>query len=149
MHAGKNLHGRVAGVVAHKLLVDFENAFQLAVENLAVDVGEVEINHRLAVDAEVVLEDHLEDGAGSDVARHQVAVLGIPLFQEIPAFFFRDRLRIAFIACRLRNPDASAFAARRFRHQPQLVFAGNAGRMHLNEFAVGVVATLLIERGLR
>ncbi len=90
MHAGENLHGDVARVVAHELLVNFEDAFQLAIQNLAVDVGQVEVDHRLAVDAQVVLVDHLENRAGGDIARHQVAVLGIPLFEEVPALGFRD-----------------------------------------------------------
>ena len=149
MHAGENLHGHVAGIVADKLLVNFENAFQLAIENLAIDVGEVEINHRLAIDAEVVFVNHLVNGAGGDVAGHQVAVLRIPLFQEIPALAFGNGFEIALVASRLRHPDAAAFTARRFRHQTQLVFARNAGGMHLNELTVGVIASLLIERGLR
>ena len=149
VHAGENLHGRVAGIVAHELLVNFQNAFELAIENLAIDVGEVEIDHRLAVDAEVVLVHHFVDGAGGDVARHQVAVLRIPLFEEVPPLIFRDRLRIAFVAGSLRDPDASAFSAGRFGHQAQLVFARNARGMDLNELAVGVIASLLIERRLR
>ena len=48
-----------------------------------------------------------------------------------------------------RNPDAAAFAARRLRHEAQLVFAGNAGGMHLDEFAVGVVGALLEDGRLR
>src|SRR5208283_2533298 len=102
-----------------------------------------------AVDAEVVLVHHFENRAGGHIARHEVAVFRIPLFQEIPTFFFRDGLGIALVALRLRNPDASTFAARRFRHEAQLVFSGDAGGMHLDELAVRVVAALLVERGLR
>ena len=58
-------------------------------------------------------------------------------------------MRIAFVAGSFRDPDASAFSARRLRHQAQLVFAGDASGMHLNELAVGVIASLLIERRLR
>ncbi len=141
--------GTSRGIVAHELLVDLQNAFQLLVQDLAVDVGEVEIDHGLAVDAQPVLIDHLENGAGGDVARHQIAVLGIPLFQEVPALLLRDRARFALVAGLPRHPHASALAARRFRHQPQLVFARNRGRVHLDEFAVGVVRALLIERRLR
>ena len=43
--------GTFRGIVAYELLVDFENAFQLAVEHLAVDVRQVEIDHRLAVNS--------------------------------------------------------------------------------------------------
>jgi hypothetical protein len=55
VHAGEDLHGDFAGVVADELLVDFEDAFELAVERLAVDVGEVEVDHGLAVDAHAEL----------------------------------------------------------------------------------------------
>ena len=98
VHAGEDLHGHIARIVAHELLVDFEDAFELAVERGAVDVRQVEIDHRLAVDAEVVLVHDLVDGAGGDVARHQVAVLGIPLFQEVPALALGNALEIALVA---------------------------------------------------
>ncbi len=149
VHAGKDLHGNIAGIVADELFVNFQDAFELAIENLAVDVGEVEIDHRLAVDAEVVLVHHFVDGAGGDIARHQVAVFWIPLFEKVPPFFFRDRLRVAFVAGGSGDPDASAFSAGGFGHQAQLVFAGDAGGMHLNELAVGVIAALLVEGRLR
>ena len=48
-----------------------------------------------------------------------------------------------------RNPDAAALAACRFRHEPQLVFAGNAGGVDLDELAVGVVCALLEDGRLR
>ena len=149
VHAGKNLHGRVARVVAYELLVNFQNAFEFAIKNLAIDVGQVEIDHRLAVDAEVVLVHNFVNGAGRDVARHQVAVLWIPLFQEVPALVFRDCLRVALVARSFRDPDASTFSAGRLGHQAQLVFAGNASGMDLNELAVRVIAALLIQRRLR
>ena len=98
VHARENLHGRDARIDADKLLVDFENAFQLAVERLGVDVGEVEVDHRLAVDAEVVLVDDLEDFAGGHIARDQVAIFRIPLFEEVPALFFRNGFGIALVA---------------------------------------------------
>ena len=39
VHAGEDLHGDFAGVVADELLVDFEDAFELALQRVAVDVG--------------------------------------------------------------------------------------------------------------
>ena len=149
VHAGKNLHRCVARIVAYELFVNFQNPFQFAVENLPVNVGEVEIDHRLAVNAEVVLEDDFEDGAGRHIARHQVAILRIPLFEEVPPVTLRDGVRIALVARGFRHPNASALAARRLRHQPQFIFARDGRRMHLDEFAVGVVSALLIKRCLR
>ena len=52
VHAGEDLHRHFARIVADKLLVDFQNAFELAVQRFAVDVGEVEIDHGLAVEAQ-------------------------------------------------------------------------------------------------
>ena len=98
VHAGEDLHGRVARIVADKLFVDLENALQLAIEGGAVDVRQVEIDHRLPIDAEVEFVNYFVDGTGSDIARHQVAILGIPLFQEVPALAFRNALGIALVA---------------------------------------------------
>ena len=149
VHAGEDLHGHFARIVADELLVDFENAFELAVERLAIDVGEVEVDHRLAVDAEAVLVDHLVNGARGHVARDEVAVLRIPLFEEVEALGLGNLLEGALVAGRARHPDAAAFAAGRLRHEAQLVFAGNGGGMDLDEFAVGVVRALLEDGGLR
>ena len=140
--------GTLRGIVSHELLVNFQNAFQLAIENLGVDVGQVEVDHRLPIDAEIVLVDNLENRARSHIARHQIPIFRVPLFQEVPALALRNGQRIAFVARRLRNPHPSAFAARRLRHQPQFVFARNASWMDLDEFAVGVEAPLLVQRRL-
>src|SRR5208337_1414964 len=148
VHAREDLYGDVARIVADKLLVNLEDAFELTVERGTVDVGQVEIDHRLAVNAEIVLVNHFVDSAGGDVARHQVAVLRVPLFQEVPAFAVGNTLWSAPVAGLTGNPHATAFSARRLGHQPQLVFAWNAGWMHLDEFAIGVVRTLLIQSRL-
>jgi len=117
VHAGENLHGRDARIVADKLLVNFEDAFQLAVKNLGVDVGEVEINHRLSVDAEFELEHDFENGARCHIARHEIPILRIPFFEEIPALFLGNGFGIALVSRSFWNPDTAPFAARRFRHQ--------------------------------
>src|SRR5258708_2789115 len=114
VHAGKNLHGCVARIVANKLLVDFEDALQLAVERLAVTMRQVKIDPRLPVDAELVFVDNFENRARPHVAWDELAVLWIPLFQEVPAVALWNGLGVALVSRRLRNPDASAFAARRF-----------------------------------
>jgi hypothetical protein len=104
VHAGEDLHGHVARIVADELLVDFENAFELAIERGAVDVGEVEVDHGLAVDAEAELVDHLVNGARGDVAGDEVAVLGIPLFEEVPAVGLGNLLDGALVAGRCAEP---------------------------------------------
>ena len=149
VHAGEDLHGMNAGIDADELLVDFQDAFELAVEGLAIDVGEVEIDHGLSVEAHVVFVHDLEDGAGGDVARDQVAVLRVPLFEEVPAFGVGDGTRIALVVFVAGHPDAAAFAARGLGHEAEFIVAGNAGGMDLDELAVGVVRALLVERRLR
>ncbi len=54
VHAGEDLHGDFAGVVADELLVDFEDAFELVL-GCGRKVRDVEVDHGLAVDAHVVL----------------------------------------------------------------------------------------------
>ena len=148
VHAGENLHGRVAWIVAYELLVDFKYSFKLAVERCAIDVGEIEIDHRLAIDPEAMLIDNLVDGASGHVAWHQISVLRIPLLEEVPALRFGNALRIALVAGGLWYPNAATFAARGLRHEPQLVISGNRGWMHLDKLAVRVVRALLIQRRL-
>ena len=73
VHARKDLHRLHARIDADELLVDFEDAAELVVQRLAIDVRQVEINHRLAVESEAEFIDHFVDGARGHVARHQVA----------------------------------------------------------------------------
>src|SRR6266446_1609307 len=148
VHAGEDLHRCVARIVADELLVNFEDAFQLAVESLAIDMRQVKIDHRLAVDSQVVLVHYFENRARRNVARNEVAVFRVPLFEEVPALTLRNGFGVALVALSFWNPDASALAACRFRHQAQLVFPGDRRGMNLNELAVRVVTALLIERGL-
>ena len=125
VHAGEDLHGLDVGIDADELLVDFENAAELVVEGGAVDVGEVEVDHGLAVDAEAEFVDDLVDGAGGDVAGDEIAVLGIPLLEEVEALGLGDLLDGALVAGGARNPDAAALAAGRLGHEAELVFAGD------------------------
>src|ERR1700744_5725285 len=105
VHAGEDLHGDFAWIVSDELLVDFEDAFELAVESLTVYVGQVEIDHGLAVDAEAVFVNRFKDGAGGDVARDEIAVFGIPLFKEVPAVGVRDLIEGSLVAGFARDPD--------------------------------------------
>src|SRR5258706_12129821 len=112
VHAREDFHRDVARIVADEFLVDLENAFELSIKNFAVDVGQVEIDHRLAIDPESVLVNNFEDGARRHVARYKIAILRIPLFQKVPALALRNALGIALVARGLLNPYASTFAAR-------------------------------------
>jgi hypothetical protein len=121
--AGEDLHRHLARVVADELLVDLKDAVEL-VQLGRREVRDVEVDHRLAVDAHVVGVDDLEDLARGDVARHQVAVLGIALFEEVPAVGLGDGLRRRACRCgraaprrgrlrRARTPTSGAACLRR------------------------------------
>src|SRR5215469_945764 len=149
VHAGEDLHGVVVRVDADEFLVDFEDAAELVVEGGSVDVREVEVDHRLAFKAEAVLVDDFVNGAGGDVAWNEVAVFRVPLFEEVEALGFGDLLEGAAVAGLARDPYAAAFAAGGLGHEAELVFAGDRRGVHLDEFAVGVVSSLLEDGGLR
>ncbi|MCU1226923.1 MAG: hypothetical protein JWQ42_5016 [Edaphobacter sp.] len=148
VHAGEDLHGDLARVVAYELLVDLEDAFELVL-SLRRKVGDVEVDHGLAVDAHAMLVHHFKYCPGGDVARDEVAVLGVPLLEEVPAVAFGDRLRCALVVLVPGDPDAAAFAAGGLGHEAELVFAGDGGGVDLDELAVGVEGTLLVEGRLR
>ena len=109
-------------------------------------MGQVQIDLVLAEDAHLLVDADIEDLAGGDVAGDQVAVGRVLFFQEVPALAFRDGLAAPGVAGLLRHPDAPALAARRLGHQPQLVQAGDGGRVDLDELAVGVPRPLLVDR---
>ena len=107
---------------------------------------QIEIDHRRPIDAEMMLEHDLMNGAGSDVTRYEVTVFRVPLLQEVPALAFRYALGIALVTLLFWDPHPATFAARRLRHEAQFVFARDARRMHLDELTISVERALLIER---
>src|SRR5262249_14185998 len=90
-----------------------------------------------------------EKGAGSDVARDQVAVSRVHALQEVVALALRDTLGIAAVFGILRNPYTASFAARALGDEAQLVGPGDRGRVDLDELAVGVDGPLSIGRRSR
>src|SRR5260370_21803177 len=149
VHAGENLHWRLVGIIPVKLLINFQDNFEFAVERGAVNMRQVEIGGGLSVNSQSVLVNDFVNGARRYVAGNKVAVFRIPLFEEVPAFRFGNAKRVTLVTLFLGDPDASAFAARRFRHEPEFIFAWDRSRVHLDKLAVGVIATLLIKRRLR
>ncbi|CDN41770.1 hypothetical protein BN871_AL_00170 [Paenibacillus sp. P22] len=130
----EDLHRQLARIVADELLVDLDDAAELDVELLGILMGKIEVDHILAVDAELLVDAYGEDLAGRDVARHEVAVSRVFLLEEVP--------RLAVLV----RPDAAAFAARRFGHETVFVVARNGRRVDLDHLAVGVVDALLVHR---
>ena len=112
-------------------------------------MGDVEIDRWFASYSLLQFKNNFVDGPGGYVARNQIAVFWIPLFEEIKALGLRNLFGGALVGGIAWNPDPAAFTARGFAHQPAFVFAGDGGGMDLNEFAVGVVDALLEQRGLR
>ena len=149
MHAGENLHGLFAWIDAAEFFVDFEDAFELAIERSAIDVRDVKINSRLAIEAELFLIDDAMNGARGNIAGNEVAIFGIPLFEEVEALVFGNAFGRAFVTGFLGNPDAATFAAGGFAHEAELVFARDGSGVNLDEFSVGVIDALLKESGLR
>src|ERR1051325_845351 len=143
MNAGKDAHRHVSRIVAHKHPIDLENRAQLPIQNFSRNMRQIEIDLVLSADAKAV-EAHLKDLARGDVARHEVAVSRIPLFEEVPAFVPRNLGWRPKVALPTRHPNTSTFPTRRFRHQSQLIFAGNRRWMNLDELTVRVSRALLI-----
>ena len=143
MNPRKDPHRHITRIVTDEHLVDLEDRPKTLGERRSRNMREIEINLILAADA-VALETYLKDLACSDVAWYQIAVGWVFFFEEIPTLgigniaWNTSVLRIAW------NPNSSAFAAGRFAHQPQFVFAGDGRRMDLDKLAVGVPGTLLI-----
>ncbi len=132
VHAGGNAHRNLARIIAHELLVDVQDALELCVQRLCGDVRNVQVHHVLPIDAQVLVHAHVEDLARGDVARHQVAVGRVFLFQEVPGLAV------------LVRPHAAAFAAGAFAHQAVLVEARYGGGVYLDELTVRVQRALAV-----
>src|SRR5262245_38292991 len=92
MYTRKNPHRHMTRVVANKHLVDLENRAELPIENICGDVGQVKVNLIATADTHSI-ETDLEDLARCDIARHQVAVRWILLFEKIKTLVVWNRRR--------------------------------------------------------
>ena len=136
---GEDLHRRLAWVDPLELLVNVENATQLLVEVSRGNVRDVEVDAQpILLDRQPFVRADVENLARGNVARHQVAVFRIALFEEVIPLGLGNLLRIARVLRLARHPHAAPFAASAFAHQTQLVGAGNRRRMDLNELAIAV-----------
>src|SRR5208282_4046346 len=93
------------------------------------DVRDVEVDLVLVaralavVDAALLVEALLEELAAGDIARDQVAVARVLLFQEVLAPAFRHVAAWPLLLGVARDPDAAALAAHALRDEAQLVGA--------------------------
>src|SRR5690349_18656903 len=111
MNTGEDTHRHVTRIVADEHLVDFEYRAEFAVQNFRGNVRQVEIDLVLAADTHAVDTD-LKYLARGDVARDEVAVSGIFLFEEVPALALGNRRGHPRVAFSARHPNTSAFTAR-------------------------------------
>ncbi len=74
VHGGKNLHGLFSRIDAEKLFVDFEDAFELAVQSFSRDMRDVEIDGGFALESQLFLIHDAMNRARGDVARDEIAV---------------------------------------------------------------------------
>src|SRR5580704_1084168 len=70
MHARKNHHRFFAWIDTAEFFVDFEDAFEFAVENFARNVRDVQKNGGLAVNSELLLINDAVNGTRGDIARN-------------------------------------------------------------------------------
>src|SRR5690606_2573667 len=143
MNPREDPHRNMPRIIADEHLVDLEYRTELTRKRVRGNMCEIEIDLILTADA-VAVDANLEDLTRGDVARDQVAVCRIFLLEEIPTLRFRYILRIAAVTVIFRDPNTPPFAAGRFAHQPQFVFAGDRCRVHLDEFAIRIAGPLLI-----
>jgi hypothetical protein len=140
MHGGKNLHRGVPRIDALEFFVNLQNAGEFAVQHFARELAHVEIDAgTVLLHAQPFLQADLEYFARGDIARHEVAVLRIAVFEKIVAFLLGDVVGRAGILRFAGHPNPTAFAARAFANQPQFVGSGNGRRMDLHELGIGVM----------
>src|SRR6185312_14267536 len=152
MDRREDLHRLVQRVGADEFFIDLENAFEPGEDGLTAAfldfVAKIEVDHVSAAHAQALLAD-FEDLAGGNVARDNVAVLGIPLFQDIVTLVLGDVIGIARIVRLARHPDAAAFAAGRLADQPALVLARYGGGVDLDHLRIAIAGARLVAAGDR
>lgn len=147
-------HGSIDGIFAHELLIDFEDATELIVNEFGghaefvVQVCDIEIDLLTAFEALSGAADAVDDEA-DEVAAEEVAVDGVELFGEIPSVGIGDFSGMALIIDVARHPESPAFSADGFGHESAFVFAGDGGGVDLHHFGVSVVDALLVADGNR
>ena len=128
-----------------KLLVDLEDATEFAVEHLPRQVREIKVNAEpILLDRQPVGRADVENLTGRDVARHEVAVFWIPLFEKVAAFGLGNFPRIPWVLRLPRHPHSPPLAAGAFAHESQLVGPGDRGGMDLDELTVAIRGSSLI-----
>ena len=137
-------HRYDAGILAHERAIHLHDPAQPRLKKRARLVRQVQIDQVLAADAQAHVAHGPADGPRGHVTRYVVPIRRVPLFQEVKPLLFGDREGIARVALLPRDPDPSTFAAARLGHQPVLVTPWNAGRVKLNELAVGELRPLLV-----
>ena len=121
MDAWEDLHRKFCRIVTDELTVDLDDAAELALQVFATKVRKVEEHHVSAANAKAVLHANLEDLTCRDIARHDVSILWVALFEEVVPLGIGDLSWVARVALLARNPHAPALATRRFAHEAKFV----------------------------
>src|SRR5206468_7888542 len=109
MYDGKDPHRHITRIVTDEHLVNLQDSAELLIECFSGNVSKIQIDLVLAVYS-VTVETNLKDLTRGDVARYEVAVSRILLFQKIPSLRFGNRRRRTGISFRARDPHATTLA---------------------------------------
>ena len=110
MYARENAHWHVTRIIPDEHLVDLQDGAELFVERLSRNVRQIEIDLVLAVDAHAG-ETNLKDFSRRDIARNQIAIGRIFLFEKIPPLVLGNRGRRSLVVFSLRYPNAATLTA--------------------------------------
>ena len=139
VHRREDLHRGGARVDPLKLLVDVEDAPELAVECLLGDVRQVEINAEpVLLDRQAFGGTDVEDLPRGDVAGDKVHVFRVALLEKVRSLRLGDCPRVARVLRSPRHPHPAPLAAGAFAHQPELVGPRDGGGVNLDELTVSV-----------
>src|SRR4029079_10940806 len=101
MDGWEDFHRRRPRIDALELLVNLQDAPQLAVELVPGNVREVEIDAlTVLLDAQPFVHADVENLASGNVARHKVAIFWIALLQEVIPLALGNAQRVAGILWR-------------------------------------------------
>ena len=104
MDGGENFHRHFARIDALELFVNAQNAAELFIEHVARNVRQVEIHGQsILLDAQSFVGADVENLARGNIARHQIAVFRISLFEEVVSLRLRECVRGSRGSCGLRG----------------------------------------------
>jgi hypothetical protein len=98
----ENTHGNFLGILADKFFIDFQDTSQFPLKEASIEMGDVQVDLRFAIDTQFHFINDLKDRACRHITRDKIPVFRVPFFKEVP--------RLAVFV----DPDTAAFATDRF-----------------------------------